>query len=127
VTTGWVPCSLHSTTSRFDTTWRDSFDDLRRQPLGDLLGLVAQPQYAAAAAVVWVAAGDVADGGLGLDRHELGEVIDGVQGAGSVADLPDHHCGDLDRDISPVPTEQLYRARLTGTPGSTWMAGRVRY
>jgi hypothetical protein len=37
------------------------------------------------------------DGGLGLDGDELGEVIDGVQGAGRVLNLPDDHGRDLDR------------------------------
>jgi len=71
--------------------------DLGRQALGDLFGVVAQRKLAAAVAGVGVAGRDVPDGGLGLDGDELGEVVDGVDGAGGVAYLPDDHGGDLDR------------------------------
>jgi hypothetical protein len=37
------------------------------------------------------------DRGLGLDGHELDEVVDRVERLGRVLDLPDDHGGDLDR------------------------------
>lgn len=47
--------------------------------------------------VVRVAGRDVADRGVGLDGHELGEVVDLEDGLRGVPDLPDHDGGELDR------------------------------
>src|SRR6202042_2286306 len=52
----------------------------------------------------------------GLDGDELGEVVDGVDGAGGVLDLPDDYGGDLDRVAVGVVDLGLRRL-LVADPG----------
>ena len=99
-----------------DAGRRDPVGELGRELLGDLFGVVAQRQRAAAPVVVGVAGGDVPDGGLGLDRDELREVVDRVDGAGGVLDLPDDDGGDLDRVAVGVVDLGLRRL-LVADPG----------
>jgi hypothetical protein len=56
------------------------------------------------------------DGCLGLDGDELREVVDGIDGAGGVADLPDDDGGDLDRVAVGVVDLGLCRL-LVADPG----------
>ena len=67
-----------------------------RQLGGDDVGGAAQRGPGAGGVVVGVADRHVAQGGLGLDRNEVDEVVHGVGGLRRVGDLPDDDGGDLD-------------------------------
>jgi 2-desacetyl-2-hydroxyethyl bacteriochlorophyllide A dehydrogenase len=88
----------------------DPLGDLGGQLRGDLGGVLAQGKLSLAVTGVRVGRGDVPHRGLGLDRHELREVIDRVQRHGRVGDLPHHDGGDLDR--VPVRVVDLGRRAL---------------
>src|SRR4029450_9743428 len=70
----------------------------------------------AAVGVVGVAGGDVPDGGFGLDGDELREVVDRVERLGGVLNLPDDHCGDLDR-VAVGVIDLGHRGLLVADPG----------
>src|SRR5690625_4983137 len=67
--------------------------ELRR----DLIGIVAQGHPTRVGGVVGIGIRDVPDGGLGLDGHELLEVVDFEHRLCGVPDLPDDDGADLDR------------------------------
>src|SRR5262249_30732662 len=90
----------------------------RRQALGYLIGVVAQGQRTAAAAVVGITGCDVPDGGLHLDGDEPGDLVDGVNGARGIPYLPYHDGGDLDRVAVRVVDLEL-RGLLVADPGGT--------
>ena len=73
----------------------DALGDLLGQLGGDLVGVLTQ-RHRVGGRVVGIAAGDVTNGGFGLDRDELLEVVDVEDGAGGVLDLPHDDRGDLD-------------------------------
>ena len=78
--------------------------------------LTRSDSWPASPGVVRVAGRDVPDRGLGLDRHELDEVVHRVQGLGGVPDLPDDHGRDLDR-VAVGVVHLGHRGLVVADPG----------
>ena len=77
---------------------RDPLGHLLGELAGDVVGRAAQRHAAGPGVVVRMGGRDVPQRRLGLHLHEVDVVIDGVQRARGVGDLPDDDRGDLDRD-----------------------------